>query len=543
MVFSRPCLALVGIVLALQVQTVNADLVSSALAGSSISGLIDQIKGVADSIIHELDDKVGLNAFRIRQDLAILISELNNAALELEGKTISDLNSTQKSFFQQAEASIIVAQSTLTAPLEELGNIQVQMSDTISGLPFSRKTARVLQVEPHYLESTFYGSVDSATLENNVSAGGVKASDILIKDIMNPAHIKEIDDILKQVSFAVVFSESTPSLPFSSKPPSAPEAKTFVNQPAQPASQVLRGDHANYSGQFQDELITIKGSDLNYGPASLIFGDTSCVLGEQLDSRLTFNCPGRSFIANQSIERRSGDLVVTDFQPWYSRLWAWVTNDPLPTRTYKTLITIVPQKLGDYSVMAVVETPRLVREPRSQPVAVGNSHCDGERNYNVRVNKQGDPNWSIDFNSVNLVETSGNQGRSVTAPLETGPTGFVVAVNLQNGGSCGPNRPFSGDKLWYDARAWFSGNVSWNESKTVKENLPTVVSSGPLFWGKDMDFVLPDGTKDFQITINQVNNLKQIVIGEEIKPWFRVKSDASKKLLVISPKTIKDAMQ
>lgn len=534
-------LPVASILLALHTSIASADIVATAAAGSSISGLIDQLQSVAEKIIHELDDKVGLNAFRIRQDMTLVISELNNAALELEGKTFKDLNSTQKSFFQQSEVAILVARDAVQAPLDQLGEIQVRMSDTISGLPFARKTARVLKVEPHYIVSTFYGSVDPATLASNINADGVKPMDELIKFILNPTHIKELDEFLKQTG--IVMAVSAPTTEPAVAAVDAPPPKTFVEHEPQPNDQVPQAEKADYSGQYPDVPITITGSDLNYGPASLTFGSIPCTTAEQLDSRLTFTCPGQSFIANSSIERRSGDLVVTDFQPWYKRFWSWLIGKPAPTRSYKTLVTVVPQKLGDYKLTALVAVSKPIAEQRSQPISAGNGHCAGSVGYNVRVNKQGDPSWSIDFATVNIQETSGNQGRSVVGPLETGPTGFIVAVNLQNGGGCGPNRPFSGDKLWYDARAWFNGTVTWKETKTITENVLTEINAGPLFWDKDLDFTLPDGTQEYTLKVSQVDGSKQVVIGEEQKSWFRVKNDASKKFLVLSPKSLTDAMR
>lgn len=520
--------------------SVSADIVTTAAAGSSVSGLIDQLKDAAEKVIHELDDKFSLNAFRIRQDMALLISELNNVALELERQTFKDLNATQKSFFSQAETAILVAAEATNTSIDKLGEIQIRVSDTIAGFPFVRKTARVLTIEPTYIVSTFYGSVDSSTLESNSNANGVTPFQSMLKDIVNPAHTTERNDIMKQAEFLTAI-DSTEQVQ-KTTPSVTTESKTWVEKREDPTVEALKLDNADYSGQFEDVIISIKGSDLNYGPASLTFGAISCKVVEQIDSRLAFKCPGRSFISNRVIDGRSGDLLVTDYQPWYKQFINWVTGKPAPTRSFQTYITVVPQKLGDYSVTAVVQTALPIFESRSQPIAVGNEHCVDQRSHNVRINRQGDPTWSINYKTVAVTETSGNRGRSVKGPLETGPNGFILNVSLQNGGSCGPNRPFSGKKVWYDARAWFNGVVSWQESKTIEKLEPTVLSSGPLFWGKDLEITLPPGTQDFKVTIKQVNNMIQTVLGDDKKPWFRVKSDTTKSFLVISPENLEYAL-
>lgn len=578
MITFRACLSVSCVALALYAPTSSADILATASAGSSISGVIDQLKSAAEKIIHDLDNTVNVNAFRIRQDMQIVISDLNYAAQELEGKVVKDLNDSQRLFFSQSESLIHGAASAANASIDKLEDAQIRLSDSIRDLPFARRTARVLQVEPTYVESTFAGKIDNNTTDLNIMSMGDTLSlkeqlKLEQKQISDPPILDERQQsMLKALTASELksqfggmsgenFSNSieisaelknflqnaplgthnvyTPEIWSKSIEPST-EVKNFLRKGA---VEALKLDKPDMFGQFKDVSITIKGSDLNYGPASLSFGDTSCFSVEQLDSKLTFKCPGLAFISNSAIEGRIGELVVIDYQPWYTRFWNWITSTPAATRIFKTYVTVVPQKVGDYSVTAVVQTPKPVEEAVSEAIAVGNSHCAGERSYVVRVNRRGDASWTIDYKTVSVVENSGNQGRSVDGPLETSPGGFIMSIKLQNGGSCGPNRPFSGDKLWYDARAWFNGTVSWKEKKTLQELVPTQIRAGEMFWGKDIDLKLPEGTQSFKVTVNQINQMTQTVLGEDKKPWFRVQGDGTKTFLVISPAKLTDALR
>lgn len=297
--------------------------------------------------------------------------------------------------------------------------------------------------------------------------------------------------------------------------------------------------------EIAETRVSFEGSRLNYGPPTLKFGNIECRLAGHTDVRVDFICPSALFRTVASVTPVTGNLVVDDVETFWAKAKN-VFRHYDPKKQYRVLVQGVPEVLGVATLYTQHEEIEEEFSDRSAPLNASNNHCQNETEHGpFTYSVQGGPDWSIVPGSARWGgESSGNQQRSVSGPLDLTSKGFRFMAKLKNGGDCGPYKPFSSDRLWVDARAWIGGNVLWRESRQISVKKQSDLSIGTLKWGQDVAIPLPDKLMAFRLTVRQMDGSAPIVIDKDNSlRWFRVDHDTAKHTLVIRPRSIEDALQ
>jgi len=290
--------------------------------------------------------------------------------------------------------------------------------------------------------------------------------------------------------------------------------------------------------------ITATGSLLSGGrnPRMTVAGKACAPIGG-LDTSLAFSCDGAAFRTTTGVGAVTADLTMQVDQPWYLDIWRGLTGKPEPTKAYKLLVYVVPRTLGTYRVEGVVEEDYTVSEERSGVVDANNQHCWGERRHGpFRFTPR--EGWKIDSASIHEGgEHSGNGGRSLNGPLEVAESGFVYYANLKNSGDCGPRLPFSDRRAYYDGRAWINKDIIWTEIQPHVRDAPLPITTGPMNWSEDIAVPLPERWKQVSVTVDQFDGQHRVMTGDDAAlDWFSVSIDPNRRMLVIRPRSLDEAM-
>lgn len=103
----------------------------------SVSSLVGTLRSAALDIVRELDKAVGVNSFQIRQHLLLVVSELEHAALTLEGKVFKDLDATQQAFFRNVESTVNEASRAANQPIDKLDAVAKTLATAVERIPLA----------------------------------------------------------------------------------------------------------------------------------------------------------------------------------------------------------------------------------------------------------------------------------------------------------------------------------------------------------------------------------------------------------------------
>jgi len=289
-----------------------------------------------------------------------------------------------------------------------------------------------------------------------------------------------------------------------------------------------RGEDAVGNVQFD-----IEGFMLDAGDPTLVIGTSSCRRVTKIATKLSFECPAPVFTADGEIKSTAGRLTVYERSGFFRRT--------IRAYNYDIGSYIVPDELGTYSLVYYVEGEQDVIEDRNQSFKTRNSHCQRPRTAAFNFSTAG-PEWKIvpgsaKANCKSSSKSSCHSVRNVT------PDGYQFTCRIENNGKC-IKTPFTTIR---DGRGSCRGTARWQEksSKTVKSITDPKV--GEFYWGKDIAFDMPEGTKSFKLTVGQVldpnRNEVTIMTGtDNSNPWYELKSDLDNRSIVLSPRDIKDAL-
>jgi len=303
----------------------------------------------------------------------------------------------------------------------------------------------------------------------------------------------------------------------------------------------IRPDHLLSPTGAAPVRLVVEGNFLAYGPATFEMEKQACTLVTQTDTMLAFHCPSRIFMTPDAFKNVVGSLVIADRK----ELWERVKNvfrNYEPRKNYRSLVVGVPPILGTYTM----ELGYPVTTPQTKPASAvfdsGNPHCTGQRDHSLNYTVQNGPGYSIVPGSVAFAETSGNGEHSMAGPLDFTPAGFRMQSTLKNVGDCGPTIPLTDRRVFYDARAWLGGNVTWTEVTSVTTQKVESTSPAPIMWGSDIVLNLPDKLSYFKVQVQQVDGAKPVLINaDNTQRWFKV--EKTDKLLKISPRQLEDALK
>jgi hypothetical protein len=124
---------------------------AQAIAGATaVSTIIDSARTSVQSIISQLSADTTLNTFAMRQDLELLLQQLNMDASALEGKTFADINATQQSFFQSVANTLATIRNTTKVTTHQLDDLLSKANDALGTIPGADRDPRVLHYDPQY---------------------------------------------------------------------------------------------------------------------------------------------------------------------------------------------------------------------------------------------------------------------------------------------------------------------------------------------------------------------------------------------------------
>ncbi|MBB4859455.1 hypothetical protein HNO88_002784 [Novosphingobium chloroacetimidivorans] len=278
--------------------------------------------------------------------------------------------------------------------------------------------------------------------------------------------------------------------------------------------------------------ITIQGSSLGTGEAQYTVAGKPCQKTTQITTSITFNCPASLFTATSEVTPIVGELTVPRTLTWWETIKGWFGNVAAPTK-YTLAVNVIPTRLGEYTVKAVVSTQVVSTQDRAQEFKDGNGHCKGDRTKLFEFNSTG-PEWNIYSNSVRAVCDSSKSSRCLGIQNLTSQS-FGYMSKIANHGSCGP--------FYKDARGTVWGTAYWTEYKTTDGTAQQDAASGELNWAKSVMVKLPDNVKSVSISVKQIDGAEPIVIdGDSTSPWFSTEFQKDTKLLIIKPKKLTEAL-
>lgn len=282
--------------------------------------------------------------------------------------------------------------------------------------------------------------------------------------------------------------------------------------------------------------ISAEGNLLSRGrnPRMTVAGKPCTAVGA-IDTILTFSCDGAGFRAATALGAVTANLAMDVEQPWYSQMWSAMTHTPPPVKTYRLLVHVVPTTLGAYRIEGLADEDFDVTEEQTGVIDASNQHCWGERRHGpFRFTPR--TGWRVNPSSIHEgAEHFGNRQRNLDGPLEVTESGFIYFVSLKNGGHC-----FLGTK---DARASIRKDIVWNEVQTRTRDVAFPVATGPMAWGTDIAIPLPDRMKQVSVTVDQFDGQHRVITGDDAAPdWFSVTIDPNRRMLVIRPRSLEQAM-
>ena len=284
-------------------------------------------------------------------------------------------------------------------------------------------------------------------------------------------------------------------------------------------------------GEDNKEVITvtIRGALLASGGPNLVMSNSQCKRSAKIDTSLTFMCDKTLFLAEDAVETLTGTLSVFQKRGFWSRLFS---NDEKKF-TYDLAFNVIPKVLAKATIVATTTRSDIVRTGRSQRFGHRNGHCQGTRHmvfpFNAQRGQQIDPH-SIRARCRSSSRSSCNGLRNVQA------RSFGYSCTVSNNGNCGP--------FWRDGRGSCSGTVEWQEIHSVESLEERRIKVIDVQWGKDEQIALPTNVERIKIAFEKVDGSSRIATDSAFSdPWVKVEIDIQGQQVIISPKSLANAMR
>ncbi len=127
---------------------------TTIVAGTVMGGLIDDLKKSILEIIERTDQSVSSATFLTRMQMQILLTELENQANSVVGKTFGEIDETQQKFFINARQTIAELQDMGNSILDNTDQVLQRTEFAISAVPFTSQEPRLRSHEPRVLRRT-----------------------------------------------------------------------------------------------------------------------------------------------------------------------------------------------------------------------------------------------------------------------------------------------------------------------------------------------------------------------------------------------------
>lgn len=317
-------------------------------------------------------------------------------------------------------------------------------------------------------------------------------------------------------------------------------ADTIIRLPFVNKDPRVYSSHPNYvvfnkGGEY---FITIKGSLLGKGVASLTFLNNTCELVERDEETIKYMLKNENLACGETIKHNTGELTLQ----WDSGIIGNVIDKILgrtpANKLYKIALAVVPETIGMYEVHATVRKEYIETRDSEKYFRHQNDHCEGPHwpgDWIVNADIKND--WIIDVNSINIKEEFVSANSKVMGPVEITSGSFRISAKVGNVGECGP--------LWKDGRGELAVKAFYKEIKKGSAIETVLVRNGVLKWGSDENFELPPNTisVSFALTPIVISNEQRIVASRsDDYDLFSMEIDLAAGKLIVRPKDVDKAL-
>jgi len=115
-----------------------------------VKNIVKTISDELQTLINEIDNAYSRNAFETKQNIELLIANLENSTLNILDKTFDELQETEKAFFKDLNNSLASLRELESDIFEDINNTVDQFSSTLTRIPFSNKEPHLSNFSPRF---------------------------------------------------------------------------------------------------------------------------------------------------------------------------------------------------------------------------------------------------------------------------------------------------------------------------------------------------------------------------------------------------------
>lgn len=152
----RGCRVASGLVAALAISTApvqsygQTSVATAFAADMAVSSAAGELKAALTEVIQQAEQSLGISSFRVRQDAAFLIAEIDNVVRTNQGRLMRDLSVQQRDLFNHSRALVHDVERSAGRTLNSADQVARTLEDGISSLPFGDRQPLVRRTSPVY---------------------------------------------------------------------------------------------------------------------------------------------------------------------------------------------------------------------------------------------------------------------------------------------------------------------------------------------------------------------------------------------------------
>ena len=124
-----------------------------AQGAATVGTIADILTGDIQNIINSLGDTVSADSFRLRQQLEILLGQVDSIANGQRDKLFGQLNSSEQKSLTDIQTTITQLNAGVNVTLQNVQATSDAVAVSMSELPFAKETPRVTRYSPSFIVS------------------------------------------------------------------------------------------------------------------------------------------------------------------------------------------------------------------------------------------------------------------------------------------------------------------------------------------------------------------------------------------------------
>ncbi len=280
-------------------------------------------------------------------------------------------------------------------------------------------------------------------------------------------------------------------------------------------------------GKDWQRIIEFGGSFLGKAKkVKLTIDGQECKLISNTENQLKFEAPPSVELSSTKIEKVYGNLSFTYKKGLFSKR---------KDLDYKVLLFKIPNEFGEYKLEVKVQKDKKETSTRTERYSHRNDHCQGRRNKTYNINARS--GWKIDVNTID-VDVDASRNSQFNGVFDKSEHGFQLRGSVSNHGNC--TIIFGGQCSPCDARGSLKLKVKYKEFRLVKKLETVKQGQGILTFSNEIKLDLPENTKNFFLTITDINGNQQIISETVNQDMFDVEYVPSGNAVIIRIKDINE---